>query len=102
MYNRQERSNLPVLLPLNYSLVGALTMTVGANDIALFDLALERAERYVTDTVHLENLFLAHTVVEVHHVVRVLHAAVGARARLRLAHELATPHVRAHAALDIL
>jgi hypothetical protein len=64
---------------MHYSLIRALTVTVRADNVALLNLSFDSTHRHVIDVVHFKNFLFTFTMIEVHNVIRVLNAAIGAR-----------------------
>jgi hypothetical protein len=82
--------------------MSALPMTVGANDIALFNLSHQRFTRRARHVTQYKRFCLPLTMIKVHHVVGVLNAAIYARAQFRRADYRAVSRSSARVTIKIL
>lgn len=84
------------------ALIRALSMAVCANDITLFHLMQDSFHRHPIHAVQLVLLLDAFTMIKIHHVVRILNAAISARAGLLLANKISALDVRTRVPSKIL
>jgi hypothetical protein len=77
-------------------------MAVGAHHIALLNLAEDFFYRLSGYRVELEQLIRSVTVIEIHDVIRILNATVGARARFHLPQIFTPLFICTHASVNVL
>lgn len=77
-------------LRLRRTLVRPLSMTIGADYVALLDFTLYHRDGFPMYRVKLEGFRHPVSVIEIHDIKRILHAAIRTRFRFRSTHDLTT------------